>query len=386
MRNPLIYFLFISLSANSQGTFMKNAGGSKLDRALFITATSDKGYMACGYSGSFGNSLDMYLVKLDAQGRLQWEKNYGGDKMDLGWSVHELPDGWLLHGCTLSKDTTNQDIYLLRLDKTGNVLWEKTYGSKKDERTTNLLLLSDGNYLLIGERILQDSVNRDSYILKLDTAGQVIWEKTFGGPRIERTYYGAETTEGDYLISGSIMPYDNGKADLLFLKINKLGELIWSKTQGEKEVHEISHSFLRNSDGKTFTVNGYIGTTNPGFHNAFFLQMDGEGKVLRSKQHHTGEDIRMMHGEETPDKGYVVTGYARKDISKNLWDAVLLRYDSKGNVEWMRTFGTAEMEDQGYWLVCNDDKGYTMAGYTYSHGTGGDLWVIKTNALGELER
>jgi hypothetical protein len=383
MRIFLLYFVFISLSANSQGSFMKNIGGSKLDRALFITAASDKGYMACGYTSSFSSSLDMYLVKFDAQGSLQWEKNYGGNKMDLGWSVHELGDGWLLHGCTLSKDTTNQDIYLLRLDKAGNIIWEKTYGSKKGERTTDLLVLSDGNYLLIGERILQDSVNRDSYILKLDTAGQVIWEKTFGGPRIERTYYAAETNEGDYLVSGSIFPYDNGKADLLFLKISKQGELVWSKTSGKKDVHEVSHSFRRNTDGKTYTVNGYIGTTNEGFHDAFFLQLDGGGSVLRKQQHSTGEDLRIMHAEETADKGFVATGYTRKDITKNLWDAVLLRYDHKGNVLWMKTFGSPELDDQGYWLVCNADGGYTLAGYTYSYGTGGDLWVIKTNAKGE---
>jgi hypothetical protein len=385
MRTAAVFFLFLTQFVNGQQPFMKNAGGLKLDRALYITATSDKGYMACGYSSSFGNSLDMYVAKLDSQGNLEWQQNYGGDKMDLGWSVHELSNGWLLHGCTWSSDTTNQDIALLRLDPNGKLIWEKTYGNKKDERTTDLLVLSDGNYLLIGERILQDSVNRDSYILKIDTAGNIIWERTFGGPKIERTYYGAETGEGDYLVSGSIFPYDNKKADLLFLKISKDGDLAWSKTLGERNRHEVAHSFRRDRDGKTYTVNGYIESTQSGIHNAYFLQVDGEARVINSYEHSTGNDTRMMHAEQTSDNGFIVTGFTRSDITSNNWDAVLLRYDSKGTVQWMKTFGTPEKDDQGYWVVCDPGGGYTLTGYTYSHGTGGDLWVIRTNARGELE-
>ncbi len=378
--------LQLSFQGSAQFTFMKNMGGEKFDRALFLTGTSDKGYLACGYSNSFSSSNDVYLVKTDGQGNVQWQKTYGGNKLDMGWSVLELKDkGYLLHGCTLSKDTTNQDIYLLRLDLSGNIIWEKTYGSKKDERTTNLLTLADGNYLLIGERIIQDTVDRDSYLLKLDTSGNIIWEKTFGGPRNERTYYGAETNQGDYLITGSILPYNNGKADILLLKISREGDLIWSQTYGEKEVHDISHSFSRNKDGKAFTITGYIGSAQPGFHDALFMQVDADGKLLVAKRHTTGEDMRMMHAEETDDKGFIVTGYSRREISKNINDAVLLRYDSAGNVKWLKTFGTPSVDDQGYWIVCNADGGYTLTGFTYSHGINGDLWLIRTNANGDIQ-
>ncbi len=141
--------------------------------------------------------------------------------------------------------------------------------------------------MLIGQRTIQDTVNIDSYVLKLDTTGNVIREKTFGGPRIERTFYGAETNQGDYLVSGLVLPYDNTKADILLLKIGKEGELVWSKTYGEKEVQDISHSFARNSDGKVFTMTGYIESAQPGFHDALFMQLDEDGKLLVTKRHHT---------------------------------------------------------------------------------------------------
>ena len=114
------------------------------------------------------------------------------------------------------------------------------------------------------------------------------------------------------------------------------------------------------------------------------MQFDEDGKVLTTKRHHTGEDIRLMHAEETKDRGFIVTGYTRTDISKNICDAVLLKYDDKGNVVWMKTFGTPDADDQGYWIVCNEDGGYTLTGYTHSYGTNGDLWLIKTNKDGGL--
>lgn len=389
MNRLVLIILLIPFTGISQETFTKNIGGDKFDRALFITHTSDNGYIACGYTNSFdvNGSYDIYLVKTDGKGNVQWQKNYGGNKMDIGWTVLELKDkGYLLHGSTSSrKDTARQDIYLSRLDALGNTIWEKTYGNEKYERTTCLLPTTDGNYLLIGQRTLVDNVNIDSYIIKIDTAGNIIWEKVFGGPRMERMFYGAETRQGDYLLSGVISPYENDKADILLLKITKAGELVWSKSYGEKEIHDISHSFNRNSDGRTFTLTGYTESSKAGFHDALFMQMDEEGNVLTTRRHHTGDDIRLMHAEETKDKGFIVTGYTRSDISKNVHDAILLKYDKKGNVEWLKTFGTPDVDDQGYWIIVNQDGGYTFTGYTHSHGAGGDLWIIKTNALGSTK-
>ena len=203
--------------------------------------------------------------------------------MEIGWSILELSNtGYLLHGST-TRDSTNDDIFLLRLDTAGNTIWQKTYGNEKYERTTQLLQTSDNNYLLIGQRNI-DKTNIDSYILKIDTAGKLIWEKTFGGPRMERTYYGAETVKGDLVITGSILPYNNTKADILIMKLTANGELKWMKTYGEENVHDIAHSFGLNKNKKTFTLVGYIESSQTGFHDGLFMQLDEDGNVFFYKK------------------------------------------------------------------------------------------------------
>ncbi len=320
----------------------------------------------------------MYVLKLDKTGALEWQKNYGSARTDLGWGIIESPNGgYVLHGTNGSVDGTNDDVSIRRLSAAGEILWEKRYGNEKDERVTFLQETADGNWLLIGQRTQQSGSDIDSYVLKTDTSGQVLWEKTFGGSGIERTFYGAETPDGDYLITGLTLPHGNNKADILLLKISRKGELLFQKTWGEKEVHEIAHSFSRNPDGKSYTLTGYIESATPGFHDALWMQVDESGNVIASQRHHTGEDLRLMHAEGTADKGWIVAGYTRKDISQNICDAVLLKYDRKGQVEWLQTFGTPEKDDQGYWLTTDKTGAVTFTGYTKSSSENGDLWVVR---------
>lgn len=382
MKTIIFLALIYSLQCSSQSTFSRTIGGANFDRALYLEHTSDGGYIICGFSNSFSTSDDIYLVKTDPKGNKEWERNYGGIKMDIGWSVLEIKNsGYLLHGSTMSRDTTNQDIMIVRLDLAGNVIWHKVYGNKLNERTTDMLRLSDGNYLLIGERII-DTTNRDSYVIKVDTAGNIIWEKTYGTKAVERTYYGAETPSGDILLAGSVLPYKNNKADILIIKIKSDGNIVWTKTYGNKDSHDIPHSFSRNKKGNVYTLTGYSGSKTEGLHDALFMQVDSSGYMLLQKRHNTGYDMRLMHAVQTKDDGFIATGFTRKDITKEIYDVLLLKYNLTGQVQWIKMYGTEKADDQGYWIVCDEDGGYSLVGYTYSYGTGGDVWLIKTNSSG----
>src|SRR5215204_5177773 len=112
----ILLLLFVSLSCLSQKTFQKNFGGDKFDRALFIDHTSDGGYVVCGYSSSFSNSNDIYFAKLDKAGDVQWQKTFGGSRTDIGWGVHELKDKTYLVFGAVGIDSTNDDIFITRLD------------------------------------------------------------------------------------------------------------------------------------------------------------------------------------------------------------------------------------------------------------------------------
>ena len=381
----IIFFFFLVTVVSSRAqNFQRTFGGDKFERALFIDHTSDGGYIICGYSNSYSSSsYDIYILKLDASVNLQWQKTFGGARTDIGWGVKELKDkSFLLFGA-IGIDSTNDDIFITRLDAKGNQLWQKTYGNEKYERCTQMLATSDGNFLLIGQRNVGHGNNIDSYVLKIDDKGSLLWEKTYGSNIQERTYYGSETSHGDFLISGSTLPYQSAKADIYLIRINKNGELIWTKTYGEEKVHDIAHSFCRNRDGKTYTLTGYSETAREGYHEGLFMQIDEHGNLLKRQTHDTGEDLRLMHSEETSDGSFIVAGYTRKDITKNIHDAVLLKFCKDGKMQWVKTFGHAEKDDQGYWVVVNKDGSYTFVGYTHSFGNNGDLWLIRTNENGE---
>ena len=387
MKNTWFLFLFfISTCCTAQKTLQKNLGGDKFDRALFLDHTSDGGYIVCGYSNSFNNnnSFDIYVLKLDEEATIQWQKTFGGNRTDVGWGIKELGDkSYLLFG-GIGIDSTNDDIFIARLDANGNKLWDKTFGGSTYERCTQMIQTSDNNFVLIGQRNMKEG-NIDSYVLKIDMNGNLLWEKTFGGPFVERTFYGAEIAGGDLLISGLTLPHGNNKADIYFLRLTKNGELIWNKSYGEKNVHEIVHSFCVNSDKKTYTLTGYSETAKEGFHEGLFLQIDENGNVIRKKAHNNSEDLRLMHAEQTHDGGFIVTGYTKKDIASEISDAVLLKFNKEGNVEWLKTFGDADKDDQGYWIVVNKDGNLTFVGYTHSAGKNGDILFVKTNPEGMLD-
>ena len=378
--------LIISMNCIAQHTFQKTIGGDKFERALFIDHTTDGGYILCGYSNSFNtnNSYDIYVVKLDGAANVQWQKTFGGNRTDIGWGVKELKDKTYLLFGAIGVDSTNDDIFITRLDGQGNPLWQKTYGNEKYERCTQMLATSDGNFLLIGQRNVGPGNNIDSYVMKIDDKGNLLWEKTYGGSFPERTYYGGETPTGDFLISGSVLPYQTAKADIFLLKINKHGEMIWTKALGEANVHDIAHSFSKNKEGNTYTLTGYSSTSKEGLHEGLFIQIDEHGNQLKHQTHDTGDDLRLMHSEETTDGGFIVAGYSRKDITKNIHDAVLLKFNKDGKVEWVKTFGDADKDDQGYWIVVNSDGTYTFTGYTHSAGNNGDIWLMKSKSNGEF--
>lgn len=160
--------------------------------------------------------------------------------------------------------------------------------------------------------------------------------------------------------------------------------MIWTKALGEENVHDIAHSFSKNKEGNTYTLTGYSSTSKEGLHEGLFIQIDEHGNQLKHQTHDTGDDLRLMHSEETTDGGFIVAGYSRKDITKNIHDAVLLKFNKDGKVEWVKTFGDTDKDDQGYWIVVNSDGTYTFTGYTHSAGNNGDIWLMKSKSNGEF--
>jgi len=219
--NPYIF------STNKEGDKLWGGfyGGEDEDDAHAIISVSD-GYVMAGKTESYGHGdFDSYIVKLDKTGKNIWHAAYGGKDNDCASDVIATDDGYLMVGTTESFDNNYKDVYVVKTDKKGNKLWQRTYGGSRDDQAFAVTQAPDGNYVMVGK---SESFTRrngsDLYLIKIDTKGKKLWERTYGGES-DDAGYDIVTTEDGYLIVGDKKTDRRRDSDVWVLKVNFNGKL-----------------------------------------------------------------------------------------------------------------------------------------------------------------
>ena len=201
----LIFVLVIMFGTESYSStgFEKTVGGQDEDRGVFVSPTQDGGYLAVGVTSSYGEGQeDVYLVKTDSAGEVQWTKTYGGPENDLGWSVRETPDGYVIAGFTQSFGNGEFDFYLIKTDLDGEIKWSETYGGEGNDRCWALALTNDGGFVLAGETTSMGAGKEDFCLVKADSLGVFQWSKTYGGKKGDRCFSVLQADDGGYMLAG----------------------------------------------------------------------------------------------------------------------------------------------------------------------------------------
>ena len=287
----------------------KTYGGTGSDKASMVQQTSDGGYIVAGKTDSFGaGKLDMWVLKLDVSGNIEWQKTYGGAEDDEASSVQQTADGgYIVAGYTSSFGPGKKDAWVLKLDKDGSVEWQRTYGGSEDDEAFSIQQAADGGYIVAGYTSSFGAGKKDVWILKLDKDGGVMWQKAYGGGGDDAAYSVQTTSEGGSILAGSTDSFGKGKKDMWVLKLDEGGNVVWQKTYGNTGDDE-AYSIQPTSDG------GYILT---GWTSSFstkvkpwILTLDGDGTVEQQiilGLSGTGED-RIYSIRETLDGGYILAG------------------------------------------------------------------------------
>ena len=176
------------------------------DHAYSVFQTSDGGYALTGETNSSGaGDLDFWLVKTDATGNMQWNKTYGGTGADTGVVVVQNSDGgYAIAGRTASFGAGGNDIWLIKTDATGNMLWNKTYGGPGTEQGNAMVQTSDGGYALFSPTTsFGAGGGQDVWLVKTDATGNMVWNKTYGGTGNEFAVYLIQTSDGGYALTGA---------------------------------------------------------------------------------------------------------------------------------------------------------------------------------------
>jgi hypothetical protein len=213
------------VKAQPQVEWEKTYGGKGDDWGLCVQQTSDGGYIIVGRTDSFGEGGgDVYLIKTDAYGNMQWSKTYGGEKNDFGYCVRQTSDGgYIIVGETSSFGEGRCDVYLVKTDSNGNIVWSKTYGGGWEDVGFCVQQTSDGGYIIVGYTWSFGEGRCDVYLVKTDAYGNMQWSKTYGGKEDDWGHCVRQTSDGGYIIVGATKSFGAGNEDVYLIKLGGSG-------------------------------------------------------------------------------------------------------------------------------------------------------------------
>ncbi|MFP5039881.1 T9SS type A sorting domain-containing protein [Parasediminibacterium sp. JCM 36343] len=428
---PLL-FLLLALAAatktNAQTApsiqWQKALGGSAGDEAYSIQPTADGGYILAGTSSSNNGDVsgnhggnDCWVVKLGNTGNLQWQKVFDGTGNHVARSIQPAADGgYIVAGYTKNSDgdSSSSDYWIVKFDNTGSLQWQKTYGGTGHDVAESIQPTTDGGYIVAGVTNSNDGdvsgthvyygsnrsiVTYDYWVIKLDNAGSLQWQKTLGGTSTDWAYSIQQAADGGYIVAGSAMSNDgdvsgnHGDYDYWVVKLDSTGILQWQKALGGTG-NDGAYSIQPTTDGG-YIVAGSTGSDDgdvTGNHSSdadcWVVKLDSTGSLLWQKTFGGNRGDGAQSIQPTADGGYILAGYTENsngDVSgnHNNWDYLVIKLDSTGSLQWQKTLGGSKL-DEAYSITETADKGYIIAGYTYSndgdvsgnHG-GGDCWIVK---------
>jgi len=357
----------------------KTYGGSNNDLGVSIQKTYGNGYIIAGLTESFGSGEeDVYLIKTDANGDSLWAKTYGGEYDDAGISVQQTSDGcFIITGYAESFGSGGKDVYLIKTDANGDSLWAKTYGGSETDRGLSVLQVPDEGFIIAGytESFSSNSTS-DIYLIKTDINGNLLWEKTYGGTDNDRAQTVQKTSDGCFIIVGYTESFGSGEEDVYLIKTDANGDSLWAKTYGG-EYDDIGISVQQSLDGE-FIIAGYTSSFGEGQSDVYLIKTDANGDSLWAKTYGTTFYDMGYSICETPNGGYIIVGLTQNYSNYDpIADVYLTETTRDGELICSSTYG-GDKADKGYSVVETSDGGYIIAGETSSFGSGlSDVYLIK---------
>jgi len=370
--------IFNTLEFADTVRFQKTLGGVLNDDGQSIQQTSDGGYIILGRVGEF-TTADIYLIKTDNQGVVQWSKTYGGADDDYGISVRQTSDGgFIIAGHTQSFGAGGDDLYLLKVDALGTLLWSKTYGGTGQDKGLSAIQTLDGGYIITGYTI-SFGTDWPLYIVKTNSVGTVVWTKTFDlGALAQNATWIEQTTDGGYIITG----YSAGCNDAIpLIKINSTGVITWvKKYEGGGCQDDRGWAVVQTSDGG-YIIAGSISSIGAGGLDACLIKTNSIGDTLWVRAYGGSGNETAYEVHQTSDGGYILAG-STSSFGGGSYDAYLVRTTGNGDLVWSKAFGGTGSESASA-VQETDLGGFVLIGSTTTFGAGGDdIYFIKTDEDG----
>ena len=404
-------------------------GGTNTDQSNKVITTRDGGYMLAGITYSDDGDIsyingpsDGWLVKTDSGGNLTWQSNYGGSLNEEITGICQTKDsGYIFAGWTSSPELPLfhggfNDVYVVKTDSIGNILWQKCYGGSGFDEATSIQLTSDGGYIIAGGTTSPDGdvtgyrpgatgFLYNVWILKLDDTGRIEWEKTYGGTNGDLANCIIQLPDSGYIVAcvtgstDSDVTYNHGLTDVWLLRLDDTGKLVWQKTYGGSEYDNVN-AIIPTTGGYVFAGNtgsddGDV-TQNRGGGiyegDMWVVKVDDTGKIVWQKTYGGSSADEAIDIVKANDSGYIFTGWTGSDDSEvtgyhDSTDCWVVRIDDTGAIVWSTIVGGTEL-DEGTGLLQRADNSIVVTGYSASINYGvpygfalDDYWLFDMGTL-----
>ncbi len=338
-----------------------------------VIATSDGGYLITGMTTTFiAGDTDVCVIKTDYLGNLVWSTTYGGSQPDYAHSLIATSDGnYFLLGFSKSYGNGGDDIWLVKINPSGSLIWSQTYGTTfGHDRAFEIISTSDGNYAITGFS------NSNAYLAKIDLAGNVIWSKNYGGGQFESSYSLKQCLDGGYILAGQTYSYGQGGSDIYIIKTDPNGDTLWTKTFGGAGT-DCGNNVLANSDG-TYAIACETNSIGAGDYDMQLIKTDASGNFSWTQTYGGNVKDVTKTMEATPDGGYIISGISRSFgwINPNFW---IVKVDAFGNMQWNKSYGSW-YHDHGYTIRLTSDGGYIVIGHSEDSNALKRVMFVKEDA------
>lgn len=426
-----VFLLFVSGWCVGQAPaieWQKCYGGTSSESVSDIQPTNDGGYIVAGTSRSADGDVtsnhgenDLWIVKLDDEGSIQWQKSLGGPGSDSPADIKETFDGgYIIAGLTTANggDVSGYhnsgwsvpgfyDGWVVKIDSVGNIDWQICLGGTgASEMSTSVLQLADSGYIVAGKVNSSDGNvtclghgNGDGWIVKLNTNGEIIWQECYGGSGDESFMTIQETFAGGFILAANSTSVDgdvtgnHGNTDYWIVKLDTLGVIEWQKSYGGIG-GDVVRDIQSTSDGgyfitgDTYSTDGGDITGTHGGGDSWVLKTDSIGIIQWQKSLGGTNTEYTYSGIQTYDNGFLVAGVSFSndgDVTGNQGngDYWLIKLDTTGSIQWQKSLGGTSADWGQCVIEVNNDE-YIVGGYTGSndgdvtnnHGSI-DCWIIK---------
>ncbi len=326
-------------------SWAKAYGGSSSEYIRSIQKTNDGGFIVVGYTNTYGaGNYDIWALKLDSAGAVQWQNAYGASGTEYAYSIQQTnDDGYIIAGSTTSYGTGGEDALIIKLNSNGSIQTAAIYGDEASGIDTiyDIKQTSDGGYIVAGRTNSYGAGNYDYWVLKLNSAGGSDWQETYGGSASDIAYSIQQTSDGGYIIAGVSYSFGVENGDVWVLKLNNAGIIQWQKAYGGTAIDR-AYSIKQTADGG-YIIAGDTQSFGAGAFDAWVIKINSSGDIQWQRAY-GGEYGDSANAIQQTDDGSYILGASTYSYGNGQSDVWVLKLTSNGSILWQKTYGGSNID------------------------------------------